>query len=162
MKAFKTLLAIVFCILSAIGCGSKSHNDNGNGPLVIRVPVADDSVADDSGTEISVIHVPDTPIYELKYEPVAINYTGSQAEKWMRDQGYTIRKDAEYYHIIRKDSNNDENYVINLPPVSVGAIVILPLYDKHSQSVGTLKIIDGVISVEITREGKLVRVLATE
>ena len=31
---------------------------------------------------------------------------------------------------------------------------MLPLYDKYVQSVGSLNIMDGAISIEITREGK--------
>ena len=91
MKTIKTLLTIMFCISLAIGCGGKGDNRNRSDP----VP-------------------PVPPVYKwvLKYAPVDIKYTGSQAEKWMRDHGYTIRKDTEYYHIIRKDSSNDGNNVV--------------------------------------------------
>ena len=140
MKMFNreifTILSCILCISLTIGCGGHPEP-------------------------------PQPPEYKwvLKYAPVDIKYTGSQAEKWMRDHGYTIRKDTEYYHIIRKDSSNDGNNVnvVDLSTkISVGATVMLPLYDKYVQSVGSLNIMEGAISIEITREGKLVRVLTTK
>ena len=147
MKIIKTLFTIMFCISLAIGCGGKVDNRKESDPVppVPRVP-------------------PVAPVYELvlKYVPVEIKYTGSQAEKWMRDHGYTIKKEDGYYHIIRKDRSKYGAIDISLK-ISFGSTVIgRSLYDKHVQIVGTLNIMNGEISIQITREGKLVRVLTTK
>ena len=144
MKTFKTLLTIVFCTLLVIGCSIKPHNGNRSS----------------SGTPVPV-----PPVYELKYVPVEMNYTGSQAEEWMRDHGYTIKEEGGYYHIIRKDrSKYGVNQVIDISPkISTGATVIgMSLYDKYVQIVGTLNIMKGEISIQIRREGRLARVLTTK
>ena len=144
MTTFKTLLTIVFCILFVIGCSSKPHNGNESSPVPPK---------------------PVPPVYELQYVRVNTKYTGSQAEKWMSDHGYTIKEEGGYYHIIRKDrSKYGVNTNIDISSkISAGATVIgMSLYDKYVQTVGTLNIMNGEFSIQITREGKLVEVLTTK
>lgn len=149
MKIMRSLLLII-CISFTVGCAKQ----------VIPVELVEvDSSNELNGSESNEI-IEDE--YVLVYSSINEKKSGSQAEKWMRDNGYTIKKDGKIYHLIRKDhiQYNGINKKIDISTkIGVGSTYIGgDLYDKYSQDVGSLTIANGVFYIEITREGRLKRV----
>ena len=86
---------------------------------------------------------PPPPRYSPLKPPVKLSHVDSV--KWLRDHGYSVETNNQTYII--KGPNTNLN-------VSVGATVIVPVYDKFSMSVGLLSI-DGKISVTINRQRRV-------
>ena len=143
MKIIKTLLMIMLCISLPMGCTPP----NPTPPNPINGPGSNVTGSNDNNGDNSSGHKVE---YEVVYSPIKIKYAGSRAEKWMRDNGYTIKKDNRYYHFIWKDRISKKISV-------VANYIDGSLYDKYGRDVGTLYLTNGEISIEITSEGKVVR-----
>ncbi len=137
---FRNLLNIeclaIFCLIFIIGCGPPIP-PNGNGPIP---PNGNGPIPPNGNGKVppQIVYIPVNPVKKLSHD---------ESVKWLRDNGYSVETNNQKYIIRGQHGSNNTNL-----DISVGATVIIPVYDKFSMNVGWFSVIDGKISVTINQK----------